>query len=149
MQSIKILPYERAMGGLGRLVLLPPLLPHLGPHDQHVFLPVEDQGGKVGQDQAVHAPTCPCQVDMGVEAGCGEGACEDAHDVDQRSPDGALAALQGQADCELHDDVEDNVGIARVNHRVGEVPPCLPPGLYNSVTDKMIFVWIRGKVCKK
>ena len=116
MQSIKILPYKRAMGGLGSLVLLPPLLPHLGPHDQHVFLPVEDQGGQVGQDQAVHAPTSPRQVDMGVEAGCGEGACEDAHDVDEGGPDGALAALERQADSELHDDVEDNVGVARVHH---------------------------------
>ena len=114
------------MGGLGSLVLLPPLLPHLRPHDQHVLLPVEDEGGEVCEDEAVHAPAGPSQVDMGVQAGGGEGASEDAHDVDEGRPDGALAALEGQPDSELHDDVEDEVGVAGVHHRVGEVPPSLP-----------------------
>ena len=104
------------MCGLGSLVLLPPLLPHLWPHNQHVLLPVEDEGGEVGEDEAVHAPAGARQVDVGVEAGCGEGAGKDAHDVDEGRPDGALAALERQADSELHDDVEDNVGVARVHH---------------------------------
>ena len=104
------------MGGLGSLVLLPPLLPHLRPHDQHVLLPVEDEGGEVCEDEAVHAPTGPRQVDVWVKAGSGEGTGKDAHDVDEGCPDGALAALEGEANSELHDDVEDNVGVARVHH---------------------------------
>ena len=41
------------MGGLGSLVLLSPFLPHLWPHNQHVLLPVEDEGGEVGEDETL------------------------------------------------------------------------------------------------